>query len=1416
MKKLSLLLALILGFTAFSAKASHQSAADIYYDYISPLKYRVHLIIYRDCTGVGQGGTETISVWSESLGQTSVTGCNVTLDTTGNGPTGIEVGDICPGIGTKCTNPASIFNGYEEWHYSGIVDLPAVAKDWKFQWSSCCRNPAILNIPQNSMTVYALLNNVDRPVNSSVRLSQKPIPYVCVNVPYLYVNGPFDPDGDLVNCVNSIPLDNGTGCTGAPDNPYTYNAPYTLALPLPTGAPGGPVGYNVGLTTGTASFTPNATGAYVLSFRFYDIDNGDTLGMSMRDVQLNVENCIAGPPSPLYTLGYNVTNVVGGVLDTTGGVNTITICPGIPLSFDVSAFTTSGSNNLVGLSNNASACPGSTVVYSPPAAAVSGSFSWIPPGTASNNTLIFEFDDSTCTITQPIVLSAYIIVNLKVLPGVSGGGPYNYCPGGDPLTLISNGPDSMNSWSWNALPGTLGNPNFIGGNTGTSLGGDTAQIAPIGAPPGIMYIAVTGLPSITGCANIDTVQVNIYDSLILSAGPDKTVCANDPVVINGTVNNPNGSVTWSPTLFLTNTASLTPTCVPLASQGYKLSYTDPNGCKGSDSVTVFTNGVKPILNAIAERDTVCPNIPFQLFSNASAQPCGISRFQCNASSPSTFKSVGNGTFVNANFSPFTRDFNSGFRTQYLYKAAELKQAGLEAGIISSLQWDVLTNASASPLIQYRVKMGCTGIESFSTTTGFVAGLPTVFAAPTFSPTLGLNTINFQPTTEFFWDGSSNIVVEVCYSLPLFSGGVPSEVSSMVTPFNSSISYTDQASACTLPATVASIAGLRPNTKFKSCPVSLFNYAWTPAGSFANNTVANPLVQNGITNTTTFTVNAVSATNPSCTASDVVTVSLDFSGTVNATATPAHLCEPGLVTLSATPGAGTTPPQYRCGEENVSCIGASTMISAGAGNLSATNMGPWSSGYPGQKTQWMFTPADLAGYGITPNSQISNIGVNVVFNSGTTYNNFNIRMGCSKAPNLSGLQSSLEFKDVYNAATYAPTFGWNTFNFSSPFVWDGTSNLIVEMCYFNGTFNFNTTDLAYHTTGANIYEVEAASFSGGCDLPFSGTVDFQNTRNIRPDTRFTVCQVAPKPFTYIWDNPISGQNVYYYDTTKQTTTAYVPYNSTYQVSLLNRTGCKRSDTVQVRIELHDITVSPEDTAICPGDRFIAYAVPTGTDPNPTLLWTPTIGLSCSTCYNPEVAAPNTIQYSVIRSDVWGCKDTATLDVLVHPNPNVVISQGDSIVVPFNASVPLDATGAYVYTWSPSWALSTTNQSSTIITPQQPGLYYVHALDTNGCKNHDSIYVDVNYRSPVFIANSFTPNGDGVNDFFGVTNLKFQKIQEFRVFNRFGNEVFSTNDAKGWDGTYRGKAAEMDTYKYFIKLAFPDGFVDTYKGDVILIR
>jgi gliding motility-associated-like protein len=94
--------------------------------------------------------------------------------------------------------------------------------------------------------------------------------------------------------------------------------------------------------------------------------------------------------------------------------------------------------------------------------------------------------------------------------------------------------------------------------------------------------------------------------------------------------------------------------------------------------------------------------------------------------------------------------------------------------------------------------------------------------------------------------------------------------------------------------------------------------------------------------------------------------------------------------------------------------------------------------------------------------------------------------------------------------------------------------------------------------------------------------------------------------------------------------------------------------------------------------------------------------------------------------------------------------------------------------------------------------------------------------IFITNSslpsaFSPNGDGKNDILRILRPNdLSKLREFRIYDRWGNQVFYTQDpSEGWDGKYKGEPVDMGVYYY--SLIYNIG-KNTYhdKGDVSVMR
>jgi gliding motility-associated-like protein len=140
-------------------------------------------------------------------------------------------------------------------------------------------------------------------------------------------------------------------------------------------------------------------------------------------------------------------------------------------------------------------------------------------------------------------------------------------------------------------------------------------------------------------------------------------------------------------------------------------------------------------------------------------------------------------------------------------------------------------------------------------------------------------------------------------------------------------------------------------------------------------------------------------------------------------------------------------------------------------------------------------------------------------------------------------------------------------------------------------------------------------------------------------------------------------------------------------------------------------------------------------------------------------------------------------------------------------------------------------SLTVTPFYDTYYVVSYTNLGGCTSYDTVFVSVNYEEVVAVPNSFSPNGDGSNDFLRVlTNVDADNnftngfveggaIAEidFRVYNRYGILVFRTSDPnEGWDGTFKGKPENPATFVYTLDYRLINGRSSSIKGNVTLFR
>ncbi len=272
---------------------------------------------------------------------------------------------------------------------------------------------------------------------------------------------------------------------------------------------------------------------------------------------------------------------------------------------------------------------------------------------------------------------------------------------------------------------------------------------------------------------------------------------------------------------------------------------------------------------------------------------------------------------------------------------------------------------------------------------------------------------------------------------------------------------------------------------------------------------------------------------------------------------------------------------------------------------------------------------------------------------------------------------------------------------------------------------------------------------------------------------------------------------------------------YYVTGTAANGCIAKDTVAVTVNQPMVFQAPPDKSMCNAGSVQLDGF-NGTSVN--YLWSPATYLSSTTIINPIANPPSSTSYSVLITDpVCNTNSSFNVQVIVGAGPNVNAGKSNDIDCA-NRSAVLYASGGDIYLWTPSTGLSDPNIPNPVATPTITQKYIVLVTTVSGCSNTDSVTVFSNLTASLarYMPNAFTPNGDGLNDCFGLKNWLLIKKLEFRIFNRYGEQVFATSGPnKCWDGNYKGKPALAGSYVFYIKAETSCG-TEEQKGNFILIR
>jgi gliding motility-associated-like protein len=275
---------------------------------------------------------------------------------------------------------------------------------------------------------------------------------------------------------------------------------------------------------------------------------------------------------------------------------------------------------------------------------------------------------------------------------------------------------------------------------------------------------------------------------------------------------------------------------------------------------------------------------------------------------------------------------------------------------------------------------------------------------------------------------------------------------------------------------------------------------------------------------------------------------------------------------------------------------------------------------------------------------------------------------------------------------------------------------------------------------------------------------------------------------------------------------------YRVIGKDGNGCADTGFVTIHvIEKVEVTVDSARN-VCLGDKVMLGATG-GTYYN----WTPAGSLLGPFLPNPIASPQTTTTYQVIITENRCFTDTLYQTVTVLPLPAVDIMPGFFAIPGAIVRLTTTTANASTITWAPPEGLSCTDCFQPLATLQRTIIYIAEVTDNAGCKARDTIRIVVGCNQDAFfMANTFTPNNDGRNDYFYPQGLGVNMIHRFMIYNRWGEIVFSATDIpvntpeRGWDGTYHGKEVPPDVFMYVLEAVCPDGTPIVVKGDITVVR
>ena len=770
---------------------------------------------------------------------------------------------------------------------------------------------------------------------------------------------------------------------------------------------------------------------------------------------------------------------------------------------------------------------------------------------------------------------------------------------------------------------------------------------------------------------------------------DTSFCVPTAIQLNTT---PSGgsayTYLWSPALGLSSTIVANPTANPAITTTYSVLITETTtNDTVSDAVTITIQNVPPPLLLNPLFDTICAGDTTVLDIINSANCSGSPGSCLTASSTST---VGSGTNIDLSQwgNPFFQIANfflnvRSSKRQIIYTKSELNAAGIVGPTnISALAFNFPTVSGTFTYNNFRINIGCTSNSAMGNS--YLTGLSNVFSPKTVSiGASGWKEFLFE--NPFSWNGTDNIVVELCYVNPVAANGTP-PIQMHITSSNMCRLIANNNNVC------GSLNGTpfngRPNTRFRHCELihsSALTYLWTPGAGLSSSVIKNPLANPPITTSYVLTVTdalgcefidtttvfvvpnfnlSINSDTTLCQA-DTLNLIATSNGTnvsykwtaganiVNDTlqTTKGYFAAPSLVSLQAKSAAGCekdesfqvdfnplvdgnilTKDTSICLSDSIqlnvstnaadcnpyswlNCVGTQSETFTGTSAFASggVTLSPFDAAgalsLPGQKKQYLILASEISS--LTNTDAITSLGFNLQsVPTATAREGFTIKMMCTSISSFGITAGNFESgaQTVFTPKTINISTGWNDFIFDNGFVWDGSSNIIIEICWQNtAPLPFGISTLFWTNAGFRCVALEWNSPA------FCSDTTYLFTTFNRPDMRLNYCFSPPNPgFKYQWQPTAGLEN----DTIPEPK-ASPSSTSTYLLTVTDPiTGCADQDSVTIIVAPNFNTNVTADSILCFFDTVQLNV--THTSPGiVTYNWQPAGLLNNNTIPNPTV-------------------------------------------------------------------------------------------------------------------------------------------------------------------------------------------------------